>query len=99
MSFKEFDLSDYIHALEDFKSNQTEEVKKHWGSVENFDKFIQKIRKDESEVAKPFINTLIDTYYNDSIQHITDRKYGKEASDYIIKAFRYYSENNSARNN
>ena len=26
MSFKEFDLSDYINALEDFKSNQTETV-------------------------------------------------------------------------
>lgn len=29
MSFKEFDLSDYIHALKDFKSNQTETVVKH----------------------------------------------------------------------
>lgn len=52
MSFKEFDLSDYINALEDFKSNQAEEVIKHWGSVENFDMFIQKIKDDESEVAK-----------------------------------------------
>ena len=52
VSFKEFDLSDYIHALEDFKSNQTETVIKHWGSVENFDMFIQKIKDDESEVAK-----------------------------------------------
>lgn len=52
MSFKEFDLSDYINALEDFKSNQTEEIIKHWGSVENFDLFIQKIKDDESEVAK-----------------------------------------------
>lgn len=52
MSFKEFDLSDYIHALENFKSKQTEEVIKHWGSVENFDMFIQKLKDDESEVAK-----------------------------------------------
>lgn len=52
MSFKEFDLSDYIHALEDFKSNQTEVVAKHWGSVENFDMFIQKIKDDEESVAK-----------------------------------------------
>lgn len=33
MSFKEFDLSDYINALEDFKSNQTEEVVKHLGTT------------------------------------------------------------------
>ena len=42
MSFKEFDLSDYIKALEDFKNNSTDNVVKHWGSVENFDMFIQK---------------------------------------------------------
>ena len=42
MSFKEFDLSDYINALEDFKSNQTETVIQHWGNIENFDMFIRK---------------------------------------------------------
>lgn len=52
MSFKEFDLSDYINALEDFKSNQTETVIQHWGSIENFDLFIQKIKDDEEHVAK-----------------------------------------------
>lgn len=52
MSFKEFDLSEYIHALEDFKSSQAEEVIKHWGSIENFDMFIQKIKDDEDHVAK-----------------------------------------------
>ena len=52
MSFKEFDLSDYINALEDFKSNQTETVIQHWGSIENFDMFIQKIRDDEEHVTK-----------------------------------------------
>ena len=52
MSFKEFDLSDYINALEDFKSSQTETVIEHWGSVENFDMFIQKIKDDEEHVAQ-----------------------------------------------
>ena len=52
MSFKEFDLSDYINALEDFKSNRTEEVIKHWGSVDNFDMFIQKIKDDEEQLAR-----------------------------------------------
>ena len=32
MSFKEFDLSDYISALEEFKSNQTQAVIQHWGA-------------------------------------------------------------------
>ena len=52
MSFKEFDLSDYINALEDFKSNRASEVIKHWGSIENFDMFIQKMKDDEDHVAK-----------------------------------------------
>ena len=52
MSFKEFDLSEYIRILEDFKSNQTEEIIKHLGSIENFDLFLQKIRDDEENVAK-----------------------------------------------
>lgn len=185
MSFKEFDLSDYINALEDFKSNQTEEVIKHWGSIANFDMFIQKIKSDESEVAKlaikqfgsvekyteamkynlehfseimetqfseeakeigkqsdilygkltadlsenvssskiqsivqeiwqfiqenstnvsiscskPYMDMLINAYSNDYIKSITDSKYGKGASDYIVKAFRYYSENNIPEDN
>jgi DNA-binding transcriptional MerR regulator len=183
MSFKEFDLSDYINALEDFKSNSTDEVIKHWGSVENFDMFIQKIKDDEAEVAKlaiqqfgsiekyteamkynlehfseimerqlteefkkvgqqsdllyakltadlskdiasseiqsivqsidllfqeyagnpslskPHLNTIIDSYSSNYVKGITDTKYGKGASDYIVKAFRYYSENNSPENN
>lgn len=181
MSFKEFDLSDYIHALEDFKSNQTEAVTKHWGSVENFDMFVQKIKDDEAEVAKfaiqqygsiekyteamkynlehfseiektvwteeakqaakqvgqqtdllytkltadlsqdiaspqiqgiihsiillfqdyndtisdnSLINALIDTYSSDYMRCVTDNKYGKGASDYVIKSLRYYSGNN-----
>ena len=183
MSFKEFDLSDYIKALEDFKNNSTDDVIKHWGSVENFDLFIQKIKDDEAEVAKlaikqfgsiekyteamkynlehfseimetqlpeeakeigrqsdmlygkltadlsedvsshkiqsivhellqfiqqnstsvsldkPYVNVLIDTYSSDYIKSITDSKYGKGASDYIVKAFHYYSENNAPDNN
>lgn len=52
MSFKEFDLSDYISALEDFKQNSSDAIVKYWGSAENFDLFIQKIKDDEPEVAK-----------------------------------------------
>lgn len=182
MSFKEFDLSDYINALEDFKSNQAETVIQYWGSIENFDLFIQKIKDDEENVAKlaiqhfgsvekyteemkynldhfselinknqeeetekiaaqsdvlygrltadltcdvsspqiqeiiyeilqfikkygssvtldkPVINVLIDTYSNDYVKAITDTKYGNGASDYIAKAFRYYSDKNTPQN-
>ena len=178
MSFKEFDLSDYINALEDFKSNQTETVIQHWGSIENFDMFIQKIRDDEEHVAKlaiqqfgsiekyteemkhnlehfseimdewysqvpeemlkedkflklashkgedvasepvqsiveeiiasiqtttskllvgsaeNYCRMMIDTYSNDYLSKVFDTKHGAGSSEYIVKAFRYYSENN-----
>lgn len=173
MSFKEFDLSDYIAALEDFKLNNTGDVVKYWGSTENFERFIQKIRENEPEVARhailqfgstetyteamksnlehfsermeealteevqelgrrsdalyarltadrskdassgeiqqivremheffqenaavsldrAFWNGIIHTYSNDYVKAGTDEKYGKGASDYIVKAFQAY---------
>lgn len=55
MSFKEFDLTDYIEALEKFKLSNTDHVVKHWGSVENFDLFIQRVKDREPEIAKSAI--------------------------------------------
>ena len=52
MSFKEFDLTEYIEALEDFKRSNTDDIIKHWGSIENFDMFIHKIKDDEDHVVK-----------------------------------------------
>ena len=183
MSFKEFDLSDYINALEDFKSNQAETIIQHWGSIENFDLFIQKIKDDEEHVAKlaiqqfgsiekyteemkhnlehfseimedwysqmpeemrtedkflklashkeedvasepvqnivkeiianaqttapklltggaeNYCRMMIDTYSNDYLSKVFDTKHGAGSSEYIVKAFRYYSENNCTENN
>lgn len=50
MSFKEFSLKEYLEALEEFKTNKSDEVIKHWGSMEKFNEFIQKIRDDESKL-------------------------------------------------
>ena len=183
MSYKEFDLSDYINALENFKSNQAETVIQHWGSIENFDMFIQKIRDDEDQVARlaiqqfgsiekyteemkhnlehfseimedwysqipeemrtedkflklvshkgedvasepvqsiveeiisgaqitapkllvggvgNYCRMIIDTYSNDYLSKVFDTKHGAESSEYIVKAFRYDTENNCAENN
>lgn len=52
MSFREFDLSDYIQALEDFKKSSKDHIIKYWGSLDNFNLFIQKIKNDEAEIAK-----------------------------------------------
>lgn len=52
MSFKEFDLSDYIEALENFKNTNAGAITTHWGNTENFDLFIEKIREHEEDIAK-----------------------------------------------
>lgn len=181
MSFKEFDLSDYIKALEDFKANNTNEVLTHFGSMQNFDMLIQKIKEDEDEVAKlaikqfgsvekyteamrynlehfsevmeqaysqipeemkrddsfsklasnrdkdvssnevqnlvrqiitfaqgnvssellgndtSYCNTIIETYSNEYLKTMFDTKQGEGASDYVVKAFRYYLHNNEQK--
>ena len=183
MSFKEFDLSDYINALEEFKSNQAETVIQHWGSIENFDLFIQKIRDNEDQVARlaiqqfgsiekyteemkhsmahfseimeewysqvpeemlkedkflklashkgedvasepvqsiveeiiagaqatapkllvgsveNYCRMMIETYSNDYLSRVFDTKHGTGSSEYIAKAFQYYSENSCTENN
>ncbi len=62
---------------------------------------LQLIQENSTSISldKPYINVLIDTYSSDYIKSMTDSKYGKGASDYIVKAFRYYSENNATENN
>ncbi len=42
---------------------------------------------------------MIDTYSNDYLSKVFDTKHGTGSSEYIVKAFRYYSENNCTENN
>mgnify|MGYP001145081091 CR=1 FL=1 len=65
------------------------------------DELLQLIHKNGINVSldKPYINVLIDTYSSDYIKSRTDSKYGEGASDYMVKAFRYYLENNAYENN
>lgn len=89
MSFKEFDLTEYIHALEDFKKNQPDAIMKHWGSIETFDMFIQKIKDDEENVAKLAIQQFgsIEKYteemkYNmDHFSEIMERQWMNKAQE------------------
>ncbi len=65
------------------------------------DELLQLIQKNSTSVSldKLYINMLINAYSSDYIKSVTDSKYGERASDYIVKAFRYYSENNAYKNN
>lgn len=90
MSFKEFDMSDYIAALEKFKEENTEAVLKNWGSIEAFDQFVSRIKDKESDVAKLAIKQFgsIEKYteaMKDNMAHFSDRmekmKHVKEMND------------------
>lgn len=55
MSFKEFDLSEYIQVLERFKKENADEIKKYYGSMDEFQKLINKAKEDETNIAQTAI--------------------------------------------
>lgn len=100
MSFKEFDLSEYIHALEEFRAAQTDVIIKHWGNMENFDMFIQKIKNDEEKVARLAIQQFgsIEKYteamkYNlEHFSEIIDKKWNEEIQEIAVQSDLLYSK-------
>lgn len=52
VSFKEFDMSAYFNALEDFKEYHTDEIIKYWHSVDEFEKMTEKMKTKEQEIAQ-----------------------------------------------
>jgi DNA-binding transcriptional MerR regulator len=69
MSFKEFDLSEYVQALEEFRDENTDEVIKHWGSVEQFNQFIRRVQEHEESIAQSAIE-----YYGSVEAYVTAMK-------------------------
>ena len=100
MSFKEFDLSEYIDALEKFKRNSIDDIVKYWGSIDNFDLFIQKIKEDESELAKLAIKQFGSTekyteamkYNLEHFKEIMDKKFSKDTKNIIQQSDYLYSK-------
>ena len=52
MSFKEFDMSEYYNALEEFKTEHKNIIIKSYGSMDKYDKFIETCKSKEAEIAK-----------------------------------------------
>ncbi|MDD7793577.1 MerR family transcriptional regulator [Clostridium sp. 'White wine YQ'] len=52
MSFKEFDMSQYLSVLEEFKNEHEDEIIKYHGSKEEFSKFIDLCKTNEENIAK-----------------------------------------------
>jgi len=49
MSFKEFDMSEYTNALEEFIKNNTDEIIKYGGDVDEFNKALETLKFDKSK--------------------------------------------------
>ncbi len=64
MSFKEFDMSEYFNALEDFKKSYKDKIIKNYGGMEKYDELIEKCKAKEEEIAKMAIKQYgsIDNY-------------------------------------
>jgi DNA-binding transcriptional MerR regulator len=94
MSFKEFDMSEYFNALEGFKKGNEYQIIKSWGSIEEYDKFIENSKSKEAEIAKRAIKQYgsIDNFNEatkkifaiskDNIEYMSSIK--KEDLDYYI---------------
>jgi len=80
VSFKEFDLSDYIEALETFKTTHSEDIIKYWGSIENYEFFLNKIKEDEENVAKLAIQ-----YFGSIEKYTESMKYNLEHFSEIME--------------
>ncbi|MEL7657938.1 MAG: MerR family transcriptional regulator [Bacillota bacterium] len=52
MSFKEFDMSEYIGVLETFKREHEDEVNQYYGGIDEFGKRIEHIKSNEISIAK-----------------------------------------------
>ena len=77
MSFKDFDLSEYLHILEQFRNENMEEVIRHWGSVEEFDQLMERIKDHESSIAQDAIKYYgsVEAYVEamkDSMEHFSE---------------------------
>ena len=46
-----------------------------------------------------YCRMMIETYSNDYLSRVFDTKHGTGSSEYIAKAFQYYSENSCTENN
>ena len=67
MSFKEFDISEYINALEEFIANNTDEILKYGGDLDEFKRVLETLKSDsakKSEFAKMAVQQFgsVETY-------------------------------------
>lgn len=99
MSFREFDLSEYLEVLEQFRQENAEEIVRHWGSMDKFDEYVEKARENNDEIARNAVKFYgsVEKYtaaMKESLSHFSENmeKIGR------IKASGYVEENQRLTN-
>lgn len=81
---------------DDLYAKLTADLSRDVSSVEIQDivqEILDFVQEHATSVSLDYENVLIQAYSSDYVKTITDAKYGVGAADYIVKAFRWYSEN------
>ncbi len=52
MGSNEVDLTEYLQVLEQFRQENTEEIKKYWGSIGAYDDFVANVKAKQEDVAR-----------------------------------------------
>jgi DNA-binding transcriptional MerR regulator len=92
MSFKEFDMSDYFHTLEEYKNDHADEIKKYWGSMDKFNEFVENAKSKETEIAKMAIKEFgsIEKYTEAMKKNLANTPAIMEGFDTLKSNLEYY---------
>ena len=99
MSFKEFDMSEYFSALEEFKKEHEDEVIKNWGSIDKYNEFIETCKSKEEKIAKIAIKQFgsVEKYTEAMKKNFSNsstimEQYNKFKKDYLEESMRKTNE-------
>lgn len=102
MSFKEFDMSEYFNTLEEFKKEHTDEIIKYFGSVDEFNEFLEALenqKSKEAEIAKMAIKEFgsVEKFTEAAKKNISNlstimEQYDKFKKDYLEDRLRKGNE-------
>ncbi len=79
MSFKEFDMSEYFIALDEFRKEHGDKIIRAFGSMEKYDELIEGCRSKEAEIAKMAV-----TQYGSIEKYITAMKNNFDSDIFTI---------------
>lgn len=94
MCFKEFDISEYIQLLEQFKKENMSDIIKYWGNAETFDKLITHLKEDSTCVAQEAIR-----YYGSVENYVEAMKVGMSHFSENMEKLQKIKEDNSVQKN